>query len=202
MKLSDNEIHGLVKNAQNGDSAAMDSLLNLLKGRVKYRSRAYFLVGGDTEDLVQEGMIGLYEAIRDYRPDKGRFLSFAALCIERQLSSAVKKSLREKHRPLNEYISLHYPDHDKSGLIDRLEDNRSKNPQDIMVDKEEYDSLRTLIDKRFSALEKKVLGLFLQGHSYQEIAQKINKTQKSVDNAIQRIRKKLSSAHNGEKNLK
>lgn len=196
MKPSDNVIQQLAEQAKRGEQAAVDRLLDLLKDRVKYRARAYYLVGGETEDLIQEGMIGLYKAIRDYNPEKGRFSGFASLCIDRQISSAVKKSLREKQRPLNEYISLNYSDEGDGGLIDRLVSNRTQNPQDIIEMQEEYQRIRQVIEQRFSGLERNVFGLFLQGLSYQEIAAKITKPVKAVDNTVQRIRRKLSG---GEK---
>ncbi|NLC16450.1 MAG: sigma-70 family RNA polymerase sigma factor [Clostridiales bacterium] len=189
MKRSDSEI--LIEQARKGDAAAIERLMNAYKNRVKRLARAYFLVGGDNDDLIQEGMIGLYKAIRDYDPQKGSFAAFADLCITRNMQTAVKKSQRLKHRLLNESLSLNTDLDNTEELIDYIIDQTAQNPLDVLLKDEQAQSIKELIKTRLSELEKRVLNLYLEGLSYNEIAEKIKKSAKAVDNTLQRIKSKL-----------
>jgi RNA polymerase sporulation-specific sigma factor len=189
MKSSDSEI--LVEKAQKGDSAAIEQILSAYKNRIKRLARAYFLVGGDTDDLIQEGMIGLYKAVRDYDSNKGSFGAFADLCITRNMQTAVKKSQRLKHRALNESLSLNNGAGENEEFIDYITDYSAQNPLDILLKDEQTQNLKSLIETKLSDLEKRVLDLYLEGLSYNEIAGKINKSPKAVDNTLQRIKNKL-----------
>ncbi|HEY8424339.1 MAG TPA: sigma-70 family RNA polymerase sigma factor [Clostridia bacterium] len=189
MKLSDSET--LVEKARKGDDGAIEQILSAYKNRIKRLARAYFLVGGDTDDLIQEGMIGLYKAIRDYDCSKGNFSAFADLCITRNMQSAVKKSQRLKHRALNESLSLNNDAGEDEEFIDYIIDPNAQNPLDILLKDEETENLKTLIETKLSELEKRVLNLYLEGLSYNEIADKITKSPKAVDNTLQRIKNKL-----------
>lgn len=178
-----------------GDDLALEFLINKYKSIVKKKARTYFLIGADNDDIIQEGMIGLYKAIRDYKDDRQTsFKSFAELCITRQIISAVKASTRQKHVPLNSYISLDKPvfeNEDKEYLMERVSSNNSINPEDLLIDKENVMRIEYELDKRLSDLEKEVLALYLDGYSYVRISEKLDKTVKSIDNTIQRIKKKL-----------
>lgn len=176
---------------------ATNTLLERYKEMVRSKARTYFLIGADRDDVIQEGMIGLYKAIMDYKPEKdSSFRSFAGLCVMRQILSAVRVSSRLKHLPLNEYISLNYPVNDEDGkettLMDLLPDPNARSPEDILTGIEERDSLEAQIEALLSPLEKKVLHLFLKGLDYIQIAEIIDKTPKSVDNALQRVKQKIS----------
>jgi len=176
---------------------ATNTLLERYKEMVRSKARTYFLIGADRDDVIQEGMIGLYKAIMDYKPEKdSSFRSFAGLCVMRQILSAVRVSSRLKHLPLNEYISLNYPVNDEDGkettLMDLLPDPNTRSPEDILTGIEERDRLETQIEALLSPLEKKVLHLFLKGLDYIQIAEIIDKTPKSVDNALQRVKQKIS----------
>ncbi|HEY8419718.1 MAG TPA: sigma-70 family RNA polymerase sigma factor [Clostridia bacterium] len=189
MKSLDSEI--LVEKAKKGDSTAIEQILSDYKYKIKRLARAYFLVGGDTDDLIQEGMIGLYKAVRDYDSNKGNFAAFADLCITRNMQTAVKNSLRLKHRPLNESLSLNNDTGEDEEFIDYITDPSAQNPLDILLKDEQTQKLKSLIETKLSDLEKRVLNHYLEGLSYNEIAQKINKTPKAVDNTLQRIKNKL-----------
>lgn len=176
---------------------ATNTLLERYKEMVRSKARTYFLIGADRDDVIQEGMIGLYKAIMDYKPEKdSSFRSFAGLCVMRQILSAVRVSSRLKHLPLNEYISLNYPVNDEDGkettLMDLLPDPNTRSPEDILTGIEERDRLEAQIEALLSPLEKKVLHLFLKGLDYIQIAEIIDKTPKSVDNALQRVKQKIS----------
>lgn len=190
--LSDEEAAAL---AQGGDSDAMLYLLDKYKRMVRLKARSYFLIGADHEDLVQEGMIGLYKAIRDYRPDRlASFYVFSELCIKRQIISAIKAATRQKHIPLNSYVSLNKPLFDEENdrtLLDMLEGNAG-DPQDLLISREDLTNMELHIIKVLSPFETQVLNLFLDGKSYQEIARLLSKHSKAVDNALQRIKKKMN----------
>ena len=167
----------LIRRLRAGESAIADYLMEKYKGLVKKKARAMFLIGGDTDDLIQEGMIGLFKAVRDYQPDReASFQSFANLCIDRQIYSAIKSSNRQKHQPLNTYVSL-----SSSETEEDLRDTYAEhdNPESILIDRENV-----------SALENE-MHLYLEGNSYIEIAEILGKTPKSIDNALRRIRKKI-----------
>lgn len=177
-----------------GDSSPIEYLINKYKNLVKIRARAYFIIGADKEDIIQEGMIGLYKAIRDYQKTFASFKTFAKVCIDRQIMTAIKTANRKKHLPLNSYLSLNmlaYQEDDETTYIDKLEESKILNPEEIIIDKENVKNLNEKINKNLSDLEKKVLGLYLKGISYSLIAKKLEKDEKSIDNAIQRIRKKI-----------
>ncbi|HBU12965.1 MAG TPA: RNA polymerase sporulation sigma factor SigH [Clostridiales bacterium] len=177
------------------DNAALDFLLQKYKNLVRSKARSYFLIGADREDIMQEGMIGLYKAIRDYSPDKkASFRVFAELCVTRQIITAIKTATRQKHKPLNSYVSLNKPVYDEESermLMDVLVGAKVSNPEDIFIDKEDFRSIEGEIAKMLSPLEKKVLLCYLNGKSYQEIAQVMGRTEKSIDNALQRAKGKI-----------
>lgn len=176
---------------------ATDVLMERYKEMVRSKARTYFLIGADRDDVIQEGMIGLYKAIMDYKSEKNAsFHTFAQLCVIRQILSAVRVSSRLKHLPLNEYISLNRPVNDEDGkettMLDLLPDPNGCSPEDILMSIEERKRLDKQIDTSLSPLERRVLRLFLQGLDYIEIAEKIEKSPKSVDNALQRVKQKIS----------
>ena len=188
---TDEEILNIIKN---GDNQEIDYLITKYKNLVKIRARAYFIIGADTEDIIQEGMIGLYKAIRDYKKTDASFQTFAKICIDRQVMTAIKSANRKKHLPLNSYLSLNmltYEEDSDKTYIDKLEESKILNPEEIVIDKENVKTLQEQINKNLSGLEKQVLKLYLKGKSYATIAQKLEKDEKSIDNAIQRIRKKI-----------
>ena len=188
---TDEEVLDIIKN---GDNQAIDYLITKYKNLVKIRARAYFIIGADTEDIIQEGMIGLYKAIRDYKKTDASFQTFAKICIDRQVMTAIKSANRKKHLPLNSYLSLNmitYEEDSDETYIDKLEESKILNPEEIVIDKENVKILQEQINKNLSGLEKQVLKLYLKGKSYGTIAQKLEKDEKSIDNAIQRIRKKI-----------
>ena len=179
----------LIRRLRAGESASADYLMEKYKGLVKKKARAMFLIGGDTDDLIQEGMIGLFKAVRDYQPDReASFQSFANLCIDRQIYSAIKSSNRQKHQPLNTYVSL-----SSSETEEDLRDTYAEhdNPESILIDRENVSALENEMEKSLSSLENRVLHLYLEGNSYIEIAEILGKTPKSIDNALRRIRKKI-----------
>ncbi len=192
-ELSDEE---LVSLSQNGDDAALDFLLKKYRTAVLKRARTYFLIGADHEDIVQEGMIGLFKAVRDYDVKKeAGFRGFAELCITRQMITAIKTATRQKHLPLNTYISLNRPLYDEEyeiTLMDVLgEEAKVVNPEEIMINREQFEDLEKRLQKILSSFERSVLSSYLQGKSYQEIGQHLGKDAKSIDNALQRIKKKI-----------
>lgn len=177
------------------DGLALEYLLNKYKNFVRAKARSYFLIGADREDLVQEGMIGLYKAIRDFKSEKQTsFRAFAELCITRQIITAIKTATRQKHKPLNSYVSLNKPMFDEESdrtLIDVITGSKVLNPEEIMIDKEDLKNIEARIGEMLSDLEWKVLCLYLRGKSYQEIAERLNRQVKSIDNALQRVKTKL-----------
>lgn len=185
----------LVKFSQEGNSKAQDILIQRYKNLVKGKSRAYFLMGADKEDIVQEGMIGLFKAIRDFRPDKfASFKSFAEMCIKRQIITAIKTAARQKHMPLNSYVSLNKPVFDEESdrtMYDMMTNSRELNPEHLIIRQEEMKSLEMKMGEVLSDMEWEVLNAYLEGKTYHEIAEKMNKQVKSVDNALQRVKKKL-----------
>ena len=191
-KLPDEE---LVELSAGGDKAATECILARYKNLVRARGRMYFLAGADREDIIQEGMIGLFKAIRDFDSAKlASFRGFAELCIKRQILTAVKNANRQKHIPLNSYISLSAPffDEDSENIVEELvSDNMESNPENLIIRKEKAASMSGKIDESLSTLEKKVLSLYLSGKNYQEIAEILGRSPKSADNALQRIKKKV-----------
>ena len=180
--------------AQNGDGQALAYLLNKYKNFVRSKARSYFLIGADHEDIVQEGMIGLYKAIRDFQPSRlSSFRSFAELCVKRQIITAIKAATRQKHVPLNSYVSLNKPLYDEESdrtLLDVIE-GRVTNPEDLYISQEDLARIQTQITEVLSDLERQVLDAFMDGKSYQEIAELLGRHVKSIDNALQRVKRKL-----------
>ncbi len=190
--ISDKE---LIELSRSGNGYATEFLLEKYRNFVRARSRTYFLIGADREDIIQEGMIGLYKAIRDYKPDaQASFKSFAELCITRQIITAIKTATRQKHIPLNSYISLSKPIYDDENeriLLDVVNERKKFDPEEIMINKERFKLLEKKLSQILSKLEWKVLANYLDGKSYSEIAASVNKSEKSIDNALQRIKKKI-----------
>lgn len=190
-KLSDEEVIKIVKT---GDKSALDYIMNKYRDVVNIKVSKYFIIGAEKEDIVQEGLIGLYKAIKNFNQEKeNSFKTFANLCIERQLITAIKSSNRQKHMPLNSYLSLNmsaYEDEEAETVIDVFDSNLIEDPLDTITKKEYYMEIENAIDKSLSDFEKKVLNRFAKGESYVQIADKLKTPVKSVDNAIQRIRKK------------
>ena len=190
--MTDEEVVHL---CQQGDSLAQEYVFNKYKNFVRSKARSYFLIGADLEDIVQEGMIGLYKAIRDYRPDKlSSFRAFAELCITRQIITAIKTATRQKHIPLNSYVSLNKPLYDEESdrtLLDVIIEGRASNPEELIIGQEDLSSIHAKIDEVLSSLEQEVLRSYLDGKSYQEIADNLGRHVKSIDNALQRVKRKL-----------
>jgi len=184
----------LLKLSGSGDIAATEFLLARYKNTVRSKARMYFLVGADHDDIVQEGMIGLFKAIRDFDSSKqASFKSFAELCVRRQIITAIKAATRKKHIPLNSYISLSKPlfDDENGDFADFLSELEATGPEDMFIWKENAADIVKKIEETLSKLEKEVLNMYLDGKSYQEIAKLMNRPPKSIDNALQRIKKKL-----------
>ena len=203
--MSDDELLKLINKK---DTDALDFLICKYKDLVNSKVNKYFIIGAEKEDIVQEGLIGLYKAIKDYKPDKqNSFKSFANLCIERQLITAIKSSNRQKHMPLNSYLSLNmtaFENEDGNNdtqIVDVLENTVIEDPLDTITKKEYFSSVENVIDSSLSDFEKKVLNRYVQGESYVKIAERLDAPVKSVDNAIQRIRKKTAKNIQAERNI-
>lgn len=190
-EMSDEDILARIRISEDND--AMEYLIKKYMPLVKKESRKLYIIGAENEDLIQEGMIGLIKAIRDYSDNKGAaFSTFATVCIRRQMITAVKSSNRKKHSPLNSYVSLYVSDDDSDiELVDELVADSNFEPEEILIDRMKRESVYDMIETRLSKYEKLVLTEYLTGDSYETIGKRINKTPKSIDNAIQRIRKKL-----------
>ena len=191
--MTDEEVVRLAQ--RDGDGAALEYLLNKYKNFVRTKARSYFLIGADHEDIVQEGMIGLYKAIRDFRTDKlASFRAFAELCVTRQIITAIKTATRQKHIPLNSYISLNRPVYEEDStrtLLDVITEEVPSNPEEMLIDREDLSVIEGRIGQMLSDLEKEVLIRYIEGKSYVEISEEMNRHVKSVDNALQRIKRKL-----------
>jgi len=185
----------IVQQAKEGSCKAAEYLINKYKNFVRAKARSYFLIGADREDIVQEGMIGLFKAIRDFRQDKlSSFRAFAELCITRQIITAIKTATRQKHIPLNSYVSLNKPLYDEESdrtLLDILSGTRITDPEELIISREEFVNIESKIGEILSDLEWEVLMFYLQGKSYQEIACDLDRHVKSIDNALQRVKRKL-----------
>ena len=199
--MSDEKLTDLIRS---GDKCALEYLINKYKSLVNAKVGKYYVVGAEKEDIIQEGLIGLFKAIKSYDLDKqNSFKTFANLCIERQLITAIKTSNRQKHSPLNFYLSLNVSAYDNdetdSSLIDIFNSNLIEDPLDTITKKEYYETVENTIDKHLSDFEKQVLSKYINGKSYVTIAQELNTPVKSIDNAIQRIRKKaIKNINNDE----
>lgn len=191
-KLEDEQ---LIEMVHQGDSEALDYLIQKFRNFVRAKARSYFLIGADKEDIVQEGMIGLYKAIRDYKGDKlSSFKAFAELCITRQIITAIKTATRQKHIPLNSYVSLDKPIYDEESdrtLMDVISGTKMMDPEELIINREKFNSIEGKMMELLSDLERKVLALYLDGQSYQEISAELNRHVKSIDNALQRVKRKL-----------
>jgi RNA polymerase sporulation-specific sigma factor len=185
----------LVERARSGDDVALESLLGRYRHYARAKARSYFLAGADKEDIVQEGMIGLYKAIRDFEAARNiAFRSFAELCMTRQIITAIKTATRQKHVPLNSYVSLNRPASDEDGdrtLADSLTGDAIADPAELVISAEEVADLRSSMGRLLSSLETEVLHLYMEGKSYQEIGALLGRHVKSIDNALQRIKKKV-----------
>ena len=190
--LEDDE---LVKLVHGGQTQALDYLIKKYRKFVRAKARTYFLIGADREDIVQEGMIGLYKAIRDYNGDKlSSFKAFAELCVTRQIITAIKTATRQKHIPLNSYVSLAKPIYDEESdrtLLDVIAGSKTIDPQELIVNREKFGDMEYKMAELLSDLEREVLSLYLDGRSYQEISVELKRHVKSIDNALQRVKRKL-----------
>lgn len=192
-KMTDEEI--VTEAKENGNHEALDYLISKYRNFVRAKARSYFLIGADREDIIQEGMIGLYKAIRDFRDDKlSSFRAFAELCVTRQIITAIKTATRQKHIPLNSYISLNKPIYDEDSdrtLLDILSGTKISDPEELVISHEEFMDIEAQMGNILSELEWKVLMAYLDGKSYQEIAVELERHVKSIDNALQRVKRKL-----------
>ena len=191
--MTDEEIVALA-NAE-GNVTAQEYLLHKYRNFVRGKAKSYFLIGAEKEDIVQEGMIGLYKAIRDFKVDKqSSFRAFAELCVTRQIITAIKTATRQKHIPLNSYVSLNKPIYDEDSdrtLLDVLSGTKISDPEELVISREEFLELEKKMEEILSSLEWKVLMSYLDGKSYQEIARELHRRVKSIDNALQRVKRKL-----------
>lgn len=199
-RFQDKTDEELIEMLRKGQSEIMDFLLEKYKNLVRKKANAMFLLGGDTDDLIQEGMIGLFKAIRDYDTQKGgNFFGFASLCVNRQIYSAVEAASRKKHGPLNSYISLSGEEGEDADavLLDSGLLNQNKNPENLLISQEDLDTFLENLDEKLSNMERSVLEAYLSGMNYRQIAEKYGKTEKSIDNALQRIKNKIFLIKNG-----
>ncbi|MDR1687195.1 MAG: RNA polymerase sporulation sigma factor SigH [Clostridiales bacterium] len=190
--LNDENLISLIRE---GDGAAQDYLLEKYKSLVKITARPYFIIGADRDDIIQEGMIGLYKAVRDFDPSKNvTFESFAGLCVTRQIITAIKSAGRKKHSPLNSSVSLNQNiDGEDYSFMEILPQSQSQSPEDLLINKETKNFIEIQIEKKLSEMESNVLRLFLLGKSYAEIAKIVKKDEKSIDNSLQRVRRKIAN---------
>ena len=192
-KMTDEEI--VLESQQHDNVLAQEYLLHKYRNFVRAKARSYFLIGAEREDIIQEGMIGLYKAIRDFRADKqASFRAFAELCVTRQIITAIKTASRQKHIPLNSYVSLNKPIYEEDSdrtLLDVISGVKVANPEDMIISREEFSDIESKMNDILSDLEWKVLMSYLDGKSYQEIAAELGRHIKSIDNALQRVKRKL-----------
>ena len=184
----------LIQMLRNGDAEIADYIMKKYKPLVRKKANAMYLMGGETEDLIQEGMLGLFKAVRDFDPEKeAHFFSFAELCINRQLYSALEASNRKKHIPLNTYISFSNQEDSEGMDIEHLMMDEMASPEQLLIEQEGRVEFFHRLQENLSPMEKKVLYLYLEGHSYIQIAELLEKSPKSMDNALQRIRGKIKA---------
>ena len=203
MKYSENRVEEYTKQSdeklicllRTGEAGVMDYILDKYKPLVRKKANALFLIGGDTDDLIQEGMIGLFKAIRDYEPEReASFFHFAELCISRQMYSAVEASNRKKHAPLNSYVSLYTESGEEGKTLENLiAAGESDNPEQLMIDQESLEQFWKKVRTGLSKMEREVLDEYLTGENYQQIAEKMKKPPKAIDNALQRIKAKIKN---------
>lgn len=186
-KMTDEQ---LIRDLRAGERKIIDYIMDKYKFLVKKKAKAMFLLGGENDDLIQEGMIGLFKAVQDYDENQeASFYSFADLCVSRQMYTAMEASKRQKHIPLNSYISL-YDEGEDQPLIETIQSVKDRNPEEMFLDKEYLETIRSELEKSLSDLENRVFYLHMQGIDYQTIAKLLNKSCKSIDNALQRIKNK------------
>lgn len=192
---SQQDEYEIVLKASNGDKIALEYIINKYKNFVKAKAKSYFLIGADKEDIIQEGMIGLYKAVRDFDGNKtNSFKCFAEICITRQIITAIKTATRQKHIPLNSYVSLNKPIYDEESdrtLLDIIATSIVTDPEELIISKEELKRIESKMNELLSDLEQEVLELYLNGKSYQYIADRLERDVKSIDNALQRVKRKL-----------
>lgn len=191
--LTDEELIAEIKEKNN--ASALDYLIHRYRSFVRAKARSYFLIGADREDIIQEGMIGFFKAVRDFKSDKlASFHAFAELCVTRQIITAIKTATRQKHIPLNSYISLNKPIYDEDSdrtLLDVISGVKVADPEELIISREEFLAIEKKMSEILSQLEWEVLMAYLDGKSYQEIAQSLDRHVKSIDNALQRVKRKL-----------
>ena len=187
--------YDIVLKASNGDKIALEYIIKKYKNFVKAKAKSYFLIGADKEDIIQEGMIGLYKAVRDFDATKtNSFKGFAEICITRQIITAIKTATRQKHIPLNSYISLNkpvYDDESERTLLDIIATSIVTDPEELIISKEELKHIESKMNELLSDLELQVVEYYLNGKSYQYIADKLQRDVKSIDNALQRVKRKM-----------
>ena len=192
---SQQDEYDIVLKASNGDKIALEYIITKYRNFVKAKAKSYFLVGADKEDIIQEGMIGLYKAVRDFDGNKtNSFKCFAEICITRQIITAIKTATRQKHIPLNSYVSLNKPIYDEESertLLDIIATSMVTDPEELIISKEELRRIESKMNELLSDLELEVLELYLNGKSYQYIADRLKRDVKSIDNALQRVKRKL-----------
>ena len=195
LEFKDKPDEEIVMEAKTENNRAQEYLISKYENFVKAKAKSYFLIGADKEDIYQEGMIGLYKAIRDFKPDKlTTFKAFAELCIRRQIITAIKTATRQKHIPLNTYVSLNKPIYEEESdrtLLDILSGLKITDPEELVISQEQMEHIEKEIEKSLSSLEMEVLTSYLDGKSYQEIACDLERHSKSIDNALQRVKRKL-----------
>lgn len=200
IEFKDKSDEEVVLEAQKGNNRAQEYLISKYENFVKSKAKSYFLIGADKEDIYQEGMIGFYKAIRDFKPDKfTSFKAFAEICVTRQIITAIKTATRQKHIPLNTYVSLNkpiYEDESDRTLIDVLSSIAISDPEELIISQEQLKFIEEEIAKVLSELELEVLTSYLDGKSYQEIASDLDRQEKSIDNALQRVKRKLEKCLN------
>lgn len=200
IEFKDKPDEEVVLEAQKGNNRAQEYLIAKYENFVKSKAKSYFLIGADKEDIYQEGMIGFYKAIRDFKPDKfTSFKAFAEICVTRQIITAIKTATRQKHIPLNTYVSLNkpiYEDESDRTLIDVLSSIAVSDPEELVISQEQLEFIEEEIAKVLSELELEVLTSYLDGKSYQEIASDLDRHEKSIDNALQRVKRKLEKCLN------
>ena len=200
IEFKDKSDEEVVSEAQKGNNRAQEYLITKYENFVKSKAKSYFLIGADKEDIYQEGMIGFYKAIRDFKPDKfTSFKAFAEICVTRQIITAIKTATRQKHIPLNSYVSLNkpiYEDESDTTLIDVLSSIAISDPEELIISQEQLKFIEEEIAKVLSELELEVLTSYLDGKSYQEIASDLDRHEKSIDNALQRVKRKLEKCLN------
>ena len=190
----------LIRRLRAGDKAVMDYIMEKYKNLVRKEANAMYLLGGETDDLIQEGMIGLFKAVQDFEEEqRASFSSFAALCIRRQIYSAIKASKRKKHSPLNFYVSLYETNDEKETLIETVEPLEENNPEALFLGREYVELLKSRLEETLSDLENRVLYLHLLGTDYKTIARLLDKSPKTIDNALQRIKGKTEKLLRAEK---